>query len=184
MSDDELISQARAGDGSAWERLVRANQEPVFRLAYLLLSDADEAEDVAQETFIRAHGALGRFSLGRPLRPWLLRIAANQARNRRRSLRRSLAALQRLFALAPAAVEFDESAGWERQTLWDAVRRLGPSDREVLYLRFQLDLAEAEAARVLGVPVGTVKSRTSRALARLRELIDRDFPALRAEREL
>lgn len=184
MSDEALITQARAGDPAAWERLVRANQEAVFRLAYLLLRDSDEAEDVAQETFIRAHGALSGFDASRPLHPWLLRIAANCARNRRRSLRRYLAALQRAFVLAPTAVTLDESAGGERETLWMAVRRLARVDQEVIYLRYFLDLSEAEAAHALGIPQGTVKSRTSRALARLRELIDREFPALRAEREL
>ncbi len=184
MSEQTLIMQARAGDDSAWEGLVRAHQEPIFRLAYLLLGDADEAADVAQETFIRAHRALARFDAGRPLRPWLLRIAANQARNHRRSLRRSLAALQRAFTLAPTVASLDESAGWERHTLWEAVRRLGQADQEVLYLRYFLDLGEADTARALGVPQGTVKSRTSRALARLRSVIDRDFPSLRAEREL
>lgn len=184
MSDESLILQARAGHAAAWEQLVRANQEVVFRLAYLLLRDADEADDVAQETFIRAHGALTGFDTARPLRPWLLRISANLARNRRRSLRRSLAALQRAFALAPHATQLDESAGWERQTLWAAVGRLGSADQEVLYLRYFLDLSEADTARALAVRQGTVKSRTSRALARLRSLIDREFPSLRTEREL
>ncbi len=184
MSEQTLIIEARAGDETAWEGLVRAHQEPIFRLAYLLLGDADEAADVAQETFIRAHRALAGFDAARPLRPWLLRIAANLARNRRRSLRRSLAALQRAFALAPVAATLDESAGWEGHTLWEAVRRLGHADQEVIYLRYFLDMGEADAARALGVPQGTVKSRTSRALARLRGVIDRDFPSLRAEREL
>lgn len=182
MSDEELVTRACAGDVAAWERLMRAYQEPVFRLAYLLLRDADDAEDVAQETFIRAHSALASFDTARPLRPWLLRIATNLARNRRRSFRRSLAAFQRAFALAPHTTTLDESAGWERQTLWSAVGQLGANDQEVLYLRYFLDLSEADAARTLAVPQGTVKSRTSRALARLRELIDREFPALRSER--
>jgi RNA polymerase sigma factor (sigma-70 family) len=184
VSDERLILQARAGDDAAWEALVRTHQEPIFRLVYLLLGDADEAADVAQETFIRAHRALDSFDVSRPLRPWLLRIAANQARNGRRSLRRSLAALQRAFAFAPTSTSLDESAGWEGQTLWAAVRRLSHTDQEIIYLRYFLDYGEADAARALAVPQGTVKSRTSRALARLRAVIDREFPSLRAEREL
>lgn len=181
MTEALLIERARAGEADAWEALVREHQQPIFRLAFLLLSDADEAEDVAQETFLRAYGALERFDLGRPLRPWLLRIAANLARNRLRSLRRALAAIQRLGA--PASLAFDESAGWEGRALWAAVRRLSLHDQEVIYLRFFLDLSEAETARALNVAQGTVKSRTSRALGRLKSLIDREFPDLRAERE-
>lgn len=182
MTEAELIARARSGEARAWEALVREHQQPIFRLAFLLLGDAGEAEDVAQETFLRAYGALARFDLARPLRPWLLRIAANLARNRLRSLRRAFAALRRLADPAPAAI--DESAGWEGRALWAAVRRLAVADQEVLYLRFFLDLSEAEAARALNVAQGTVKSRTSRALGRLRGLIDREFPDLRAEREL
>lgn len=180
MTELDLIARARLSDAGAWEALVRDHQQPIFRLAYLMLGDPDEAEDVAQETFIRAYGALARFDPARPLRPWLLRIAANLARNRRRSLRRRLASLRALSA--PPAPALDESVGWEGRTLWDAVRRLGAADQEVIYLRFFLDLPEAEAARALDVALGTVKSRTSRALARLRSLIDREFPDLRAER--
>lgn len=92
MTDAELVNATRAGDEAAWETLLRAYQPAVFRLAYLLLGDAD---DVAQETFLRAQKALPRFDIERPLRPWLFRIAANLARNKRRSLGRYFAALQR-----------------------------------------------------------------------------------------
>lgn len=180
MTEAVLIERARVGEADAWEALVREHQQPIFRLAYLMLGDAAEAEDVAQETFIRAYRALDRFDQARPLRPWLLRITANLAHNRRRSLRRALAMLQRLAA--PPASTFDESAGWEGQTLWSAVRRLSIADQQMIYLRFFLDLAEAEVARTLGLAQGTVKSRTSRALARLRSLIDREFPELRTDR--
>ena len=96
VDEANLISLAHRGDGAAWETLVRAYQEPVFRLAYLLLQDGPEAEDTAQEAFWRAYRALDRFDPARPFRPWLLSIAANLARNRRRSLGRYLAALGRL----------------------------------------------------------------------------------------
>jgi RNA polymerase sigma-70 factor (ECF subfamily) len=182
--DHETIIKARGGDVTAWEALMRAHQEPVFRLAYLLLGDADEADDIAQETFIRAYAALTGFDPERPLRPWLLRIASNLARNRRRSLRRYLAALQRAFLGPPAsAPPPDMDGAWEAETLWRAVRGLGRADQEVIYLRYFLALSEAEMARALSVAQGTVKSRLSRALHRLRAVIDSDFPALRAERD-
>ncbi|MCG8353664.1 MAG: RNA polymerase sigma factor [Chloroflexales bacterium] len=186
MSEADLIHRARQGDEAAWETLVQVHQEPVFRLAYLLLGDADDADDAAQETFIRAFRALASFDGKRPLRPWLLRITTNLAHNRRRSVRRYLAALQRALSLAPEPVEpfCDHSAiQWEAQALWQAVQRLGCTDQEIIYLRYFLDLSEAETARTLEIAPGTVKSRLSRALGRLRTVVDREFPALRQERQ-
>jgi DNA-directed RNA polymerase specialized sigma24 family protein len=81
-SEPDLIQEARQGDGAAWEALMRLHQQPVYRFAYLMLGDPDEAEDAAQETFIRAFRSLDRFDLSRPLRPWLLSIAANLSKNR------------------------------------------------------------------------------------------------------
>lgn len=93
----ELIKRARQHDMDAWERPVRAHQQVVFRLSYLLLGDAQEAEDNTQEAFIRAYRAMERFDSSRPLHPWLLRIAANLARNRMRSSGRYLAVIRRLI---------------------------------------------------------------------------------------
>lgn len=177
MSESELISRARQGDGMAWEALVRRQQEAVFRLAYLLLGDADEAEDIAQEAFIRAFCALDRFDTARPVRPWLLRITTNLAHNRRRAIGRYLAALQRLVRASPDRVINTESMTqqeWEAQALWQAMRRLSINDQEVIYLRYFLDLSVAETAETLGVAPGTVKSRLHRALVdRLRTLVER-----------
>jgi RNA polymerase sigma-70 factor (ECF subfamily) len=186
-NEAELIARARQGNESAWVLLVGAHQTAIFRLAYLLLGDADEAADVAQEAFIRAFHALARFDTARPLRPWLLRITANLAHNRRRSVRRYLAALRRQLAAAPTpitALGERTGAAWEAQTLWQAVRRLRPVDQEVIYLRYFLDLSEAEMAGALDVAPGTVKSRLHRALGRLRLVVDQEFPALREERQL
>lgn len=186
MSDGELIERIRAGDDTAWTALVEMHQQPVFRLAYLLLGDADDAEDAAQEAFIRAYRSLASFDATRPLRPWLLQIVANTARNRRRSLRRYLAALGRVWqAEGERSMPLGERSGerWEAQTLWQAVRRLGRADQEVIFLRFFLDLGEAETAAALDIAHGTVKSRLHRALGRLRGVVDREFPALGEERE-
>ena len=88
----EAVRRAANGDAAAWEPLVRAHQEAVFRLCYLLLGDPDEAEDVAQETFLRAWKHLRRFDATRPLRPWLLSIASNLASNRSAAARGTSAA--------------------------------------------------------------------------------------------
>lgn len=171
MSEDELIGRVLAGDATAWQPLVHAHQEAVFRLAYLLLGDAADAEDVAQETMVRAGLALGRFERSRPLRPWLLQIARNLAANRRRSARRRLAALQRWWISKPAppdpVAQIDSGAA----DLHQAVKRLRRDDQEVIYLRYFLELTVDETALALGVAPGTVKSRLARALQRLRPLL-------------
>lgn len=182
MNEPTLIARAREGDGAAWEMLVRQHQEAVFRLAYLLLGDAAEADDAAQEAFIRAFRSLDRFDLSRPLRPWLLRITANLARNRQRAAGRYLAALRRLVRLAPEPVtnlRAGQPDPFEAQALWQAVRRLSVVDQEVIYLRYFLELSEAETADALGVARGTVKSRLHRAVTRLREVVEQEFPGLR-----
>ncbi len=176
MSESDLVRQAQQGDPDAWEDLVKGHQAAVFRLAYLLLGDPDEAEDAAQETFLRAWYALRRFDGTRPLRPWLMQIVSNLASNRRRSLGRQLNALMR-FARQPggppAAVAEDDS-----RSLWQAVRRLAFPHQQVIYLRFFLDLSEQEMSETLGVAAGTVKSRLHRALSALRKEIEKSFPHL------
>lgn len=166
---------------------MRAHQEPVFRLAYLFLGDPDDAEDVAQETFIRAFYALHGFDSNRGLRPWLLGIAANTARNKRRSLGRYFAALTRLAGqkmVEDSGQPAEAGYGAERSTpeageLWAAVRKLSQVDQEAIYFRFFLDLSESEMAAAWDVAQGTVKSRLHRAVERLRAVIAREFPQLR-----
>ena len=85
MEDAKLAERAREGDTAAYERLVRMHQAVAFRAAYLVTGDASEAEDAAQEAFVKAYRALGRFRPDAPFRPWLLAIVSNEARNRRRA---------------------------------------------------------------------------------------------------
>ena len=160
---------------------MQAHQEPVFRLAYLFLGDPDDADDITQETFLRAYHNLKRFDSTRPLRPWLLSIAANLARNRRRSAARYLIALTRSLRADPQDhpnMEEKNALDQDSHQLWKAIRRLNADDQQVLYLRFFLELPTAEAAQALDVAEGTVKSRLSRALDRLRAIIKTDFPML------
>lgn len=84
----ELIERARHGDVAAFEALVRAHQEVCFRTAWIASGGADDAEDAAQEGFMKAFAALPRFRMDAPFRRWLLTIVANEARNRRRSASR------------------------------------------------------------------------------------------------
>jgi RNA polymerase sigma-70 factor, ECF subfamily len=188
VNEADQITQARQGSATAWASLVSQQQDALFRLAYLLVGDADEAEDVVQEALIRAFYALDRFDPTRPLRPWLFQIVRNLARNRRRSVRRYLAAVgrwwqstaQRETAPTPTgptgAIEEEEA-----QVLWQAVQQLATSDQEVIYLRYFLELSVADTAAALKVAEGTVKSRLSRALVRLRRVVEREFPGLQRE---
>lgn len=178
-NESEMVARARTGDELAWEILVRQHQEPVFRLAYLLLGDPDDAKDIAQEAFIRTYQHLDQFDETRPLRPWLMRIASNLARNRKRSLSRYWRNLERSARQRPPEeAALDPS---DVEELWQAVRRLKHDDQQVIYLRYFLEVSEAEMASTLEIARGTVKSRLHRALGRLRELIETEYPDLRAE---
>jgi len=134
--------------------------------------DPGDAEEAVQDGFVKAYRALGRFRDGAPFRPWLLQIVANEARNRRRSSgRRAGLALRAAAAAAGDAAPSPEAAALSherRDELLSALGSLDERDRAVLVHRFLLDLGEEETAAALGVRRGTVKSRTARALERLR----------------
>ena len=145
-----------------------------FRTAYLLAGSTADAEEAAHDAFLKAFNALRRFRRGAPFRPWLLAIVANEARNRRRSAgRRHALALRAAEEVRPGdAAPSPEAAvlNRERQDLvLAAVNGLSEEHRLVVACRYFLDLSEAEIASVLGIRTGTVKSRLSRALERLRE---------------
>ena len=169
LTEGELVALARRGDGDAYASLVRAHSDIAFRTAMLITQDAAEAEDAAQDAFVKAWRALGRFRDGEPLRPWLLAIVVNEARNRRRSAGRRQALALRLTPHGETgSAEAEVLAGETRATLLGALGRLRDDDRLVLGCRYLLELTEAETAAALGVKAGTVKSRTFRALERLR----------------
>lgn len=179
LDDAELVERARNGDVNAYEALVRAYEELAFRVAYHVTGNAADAEDAAQEGFVNAYYALGRFRPGAPFRSWLLRIVANEARSRRTSsTRRSLLAERALAATtsgeAAPSPEAAAEAGAARAQLMDALGRLGEADRLVLAYKFFFDLSEAEMAEALHCPRGTVKSRLSRSLGRLRKVLPVD----------
>ena len=174
-----LIRQARQGDAAAWEMLGRQHQAAAFRLGYLLLRTPAEAEDVAQEAFVRAFLALDKFDETRPFRPWLLQITRNVAKNRLRSLSRYWTMVKRWWQEEETAVEATAVSQDESAQLWQAVQQLRPKAQEVVYLRYFLELSEAETAEALDVPAGTVKSRLHRALQQLKGVIEADFVELK-----
>ncbi len=157
----------------AYESLVRRYQDLAYRTAYLITGSTADADDAAQEGLVKAWYALARFRSGAPFRPWLLTIVANEARNRRRSGRRQDGLALRVAEVRPSgdAAPSPEAAALadeRRRTLLAAVGRLPERDRQVIAARFFLELSEAETASALGCRRGTVKSRVSRALGRLR----------------
>jgi RNA polymerase sigma factor (sigma-70 family) len=171
--EQELVLRAQRGDERAYDELVRPHQEIAFRVAYLITRNAADAEDAAQDGLVKAWRALGRFRAAEPLRPWLLQIVANEARNRRRSAGRREHLALRAAAASPgeAAPSPEEAAvgADERRRLLAALDELPEQPRLVLACRYLLGLSEDETAAALGVRRGTVKSRSARALDRLRE---------------
>ena len=149
---------------------MRPHLEIAFRVAYLITRNAADAEDAVQDGLVKGWRAFGRFHAGAPMRPWLLRIVANEARKRRPSAgRREALALRAPSGEAAPSPEEAAVAAEERARLLAALDGLRDDYRLVLGCRHLLDLSEAETAAALGVRVGTVKSRTSRALEALRE---------------
>ncbi len=169
--EETLVERARRGDPGAFEALVLSYQSLAFRTAFVIAGNAADAEEAAQDAFVKAHRALGRFRSGQPFRPWLLTIVANEARNRRRTRgRRAALALRAADPGAPGEdPEAAALASERRERLLTAVERLRDDDREVLACRYFLELSEEETAAALGIARGTVKSRTHRALERLQE---------------
>jgi RNA polymerase sigma-70 factor (ECF subfamily) len=180
LEDDELVELAIAGDVGSYERLMQRYQSLAFRVAFLITHSAADAEEAAQEAFVKAYYALRTFRRGAPFRPWLLTIVSNEARNRRRSDARRAALALRAAEDRPvgdAAPSSEETvlAEERREALVKALEELKEDDRVIIGYRYLLELSEDEVAAVLGCPKGTVKSRLSRAMARLRELVGEGF---------
>ncbi len=183
LHDAELIEVAKDGDIHAYGDLVERYREVAFRTAYLITRSSAEAEDAAQDAFVKAYYALGRFRPDAAFRPWILRIVTNEARNRVRSATRRHGLALRLAEHRPSgeAGPSPEAATLERETrraLLTALGSLREIDRIVIAYRYFLELTESEIATALGVRPGTVKSRLSRGLARLRAALPAGFDTL------
>lgn len=156
--EETLIRRAQRGEPDAVEELFRQHWPGCWRAAYSVTGRRTLADDVAQEAFVRAISSLDRFDPSRPFAPWLTRIAVNAALD---ELRRE----RRLDPEQPTTAEFaaDTPAAVVR-----AVARLAPERRLIVALHYWLDYPTPEIARLLDLPLGTVASRLSRALAELR----------------
>jgi len=181
LDDIGLVRAAQGGDMQAYEELVRRYQDLAFRCAFLVVRNAEDANDVTQDAFVRAFAALPRFRADAAIRPWLLAIVSNQARNHRRSRRRREGLVLRAGEDAPRgdAASAEESVldRERRAELLAAIEGLREEDREVISLRWFAELNEAEMAALLHRPSGTIKSRLSRAMQRLRVALAADQEA-------
>lgn len=172
LNEQDLIERAKTGDVAAFEALVQTHRPIALRVAFLVVGDQTEAEDVSQEALVKAYRAISRFRVDAPFRPWLLRIVRNEALNQRRRRGRQDRLSLRLASdpVSGGAAPSPETTvitGVERRTVLDAVSALPDRYRDVVTHRYLLGLSEAETAATLRIPVGTVKSRTARALGRL-----------------
>ena len=171
-AEAELVARAKQGDHDAYEALMREHERAAFRTAYVIVGSATDAEDVAQEAFVKAYRALGRFRTGSPFRPWLLRIVGNEARNHRRGSGRREFHQGRAAALQPVASESGADAELlrreERRRLLAAVDALPDGERVAVVARYFAGLSDVEIGAALGLPRAAVKMRAWRGLQRLR----------------
>jgi RNA polymerase sigma-70 factor, ECF subfamily len=173
--DAELAALAGAGDKAAFGALVKRHQVAAVRLATIISGSPDEAPDIVQEAFVKAYRALRSRPVPDMARSWMLRIVANEAHNSRRGSERRIRRDDRYVAWS----RFDSAdsadamtaalSAVEAGTLLAAIGRLSVHDREVIGYRYFAGLSEAETAAAVGTAMGTVKSRTARALERLRK---------------
>ena len=170
--ETDLVAKARGGNLFAFEEIVKRHQRRVYGIALRIVRRHDVADDVAQETFIRAHQALGSFDLSRPFGPWISRIAANLAVNHVRSPEAREDPLPEGYAETRAPGESPLTGVLEREArevLESALESLPAGQRAVFVLRVMEELSYREIAAALGISMGTVMSRLSRARERLRE---------------
>ncbi len=182
ISDAECVRKLQRGETDAFEILIRRHQKTIFNLVYRMLGDYDEAAEISQETFLSAYRAIGNFRGESNFSTWLYRIALNHATTRRKSLNTRQ---QRNVALENAEPAIDSHPGPAesmekkeiRQRVQQALNRLEPEDATVILLRDLQDVPYDEVARVLEIPIGTVKSRLHRARQALRSELSAYFYA-------
>jgi RNA polymerase sigma-70 factor, ECF subfamily len=164
-ADADLVNKAKAGDRSAFDDLVGPLVDQGFRLAFGMLHDREAAEDAVREAAVRSWRKLGNLKQGMPMRPWFLAIVANQCRTVIRGRWWSVLRLDSSIESDGPGFEDRIAGGADVRA---ALRRLPIEQREVLVLRYYLDLPLEEVASITGSPVGTVKSRINRGLAAMR----------------
>jgi RNA polymerase sigma-70 factor (ECF subfamily) len=174
-SERALIDAAQGGSEPAVEELFKRHWPDTHRAAYLIVRDAAAAEDIAQEAFLSALSALGRFDRRRPFSPWLHRIAVNRAIDwsRARTVRSEVSASPALLDAVGSEPPLDESLGGFSE-VEAALEELPTEQRAVVVLRYLLEYTPGEIARMLDLPRGTINSRLRRGLDRLSGSFERE----------
>ncbi len=175
MKDQEkIIARARRGDADAFEQLVVAYRDQVFRLALRMCGSEADADEVAQEAFLSAWKALPNFRGESQFSTWLYQLTTHAAIDLMRREKRQIAAadITEVSAADPAPSPQQQAEQSEqREIVRDAILQLAPEQREVVVLRFMEELSYEEIGAVLKLPSGTVKSRLNRAKAQLKEIL-------------
>ncbi len=176
-ADAALADAARRGDLHAWERLVRRYQEPVYRVAWLIVRDSELAETATLSTFVRAFRALPSYKEDVGMLPWLIRIAAGESRQQRRESSRPsrssrpVEKMQGPHVPATPVAGLAQAAGLspsDQNVIAEAFDRLGEDDRLIIAARYLLGLNRDAAAGALSIASSVVDERLGTALKRLR----------------
>jgi RNA polymerase sigma-70 factor, ECF subfamily len=168
ISDAECVRRLQQGETNAFEILVRRHQKTIFNLVYRMLGDYDEAAEIAQEAFLSAYRAIGGFRGDANFSTWLYRIALNHATTRRRSMAHWQQHTVPIETTEPVGDNhLDPAAMVEQKEIQERVQKalnsLEPDDAAIILLKDLQDMPYEEVARILEIPLGTVKSRLHRA---------------------
>ena len=172
--DGTLAERALSGDERAFAEIVRRYKQPLFRIAYRMAANEDDALEILQEAFVAAHRALSRYDPSRPMQAWLARIAINKARDwrRREVVRRALRSFLPIGAASEMAdpsqpADVVVAGRQELERVQAEIAKLPSNLKEVLVLRTLEELSQAETANILGISEKAVETRLYRARQRL-----------------
>lgn len=169
IDEQDAIRRCQMGDREAFRPIVERYGNVLMGTIYLMIGDRAVSEELVQETFVRAWKGIKTFRLGQPLKPWLVRVAVNQALNARA---RRQAPVEPLSEANAAGMDAGFGQSDDRSEIRQALSQLSDDHRRVVVLRYFGELSTKEAAKALGVREGTVKSRLKRALEQLREILE------------
>ena len=173
MTDEQAIRLCQDGDRDAFRHLVERYKDTLYGTAFLMTGDRTVAEDHVQEAFLSAWRGIRRFRIGRPFKPWVVRVLVNAVVSHRRRRSFPTAPLDEADRTeAPSDVVESVMAGTRHEMVRRALRRLSPEHRQAVVLRYFAEMTVPEVALSVGVREGTVKSRLHRALGRLREELE------------
>lgn len=177
ISERDFVSRAKKGDKSAFEALVLKYQRKIYFLCYRIINDHDSADDLAQETFVKAYFMLNSFHDGKPFYPWLRKIAINLTLNHMRRKRREVMLSNhnlKRSGISNPFIEEKNSLYYEnsiKKRIEEEILSLPLDQKAVFVLRYYEELSYEEISKVLKIPIGTVMSRLNRAREKLKSAL-------------